>query len=96
MKKSSTNEQIVELPLAELHPFKNHPFKVKDDDAMMETADSIRQYGVLVPRLPVPVQRAAMKLLPDTAAIGPVNWLRKRQCRLSSAIWTMTPLQSSW
>ncbi len=34
MRKSSTNEQIVELPLTELHPFKNHPFKVKDDDAV--------------------------------------------------------------
>lgn len=44
-------EKVIEIPLAELHPFKNHPFKVKDDDAMMETADSIRQYGVLVPAI---------------------------------------------
>ena len=42
-------EKIQEIPLTELHPFKNHPFKVKDDEAMMETADSIKQYGVLVP-----------------------------------------------
>ena len=42
-------EKIQEIPLSELHPFKNHPFKVKDDEAMMETADSIKQYGVLVP-----------------------------------------------
>ncbi len=34
-------EKIQEIPLSELHPFKNHPFKVKDDEAMMETADSI-------------------------------------------------------
>ena len=33
-------EKIQEIPLSELHPFKNHPFKVKDDEAMMETADS--------------------------------------------------------
>ncbi len=45
-------EKVVEIPLSELHPFKGHPFKVKDDEAMMETADSIKQYGVLVPRLP--------------------------------------------
>ena len=32
-------ERIQEIPLSELHPFKNHPFKVKDDEAMMETAD---------------------------------------------------------
>ena len=38
-------EKIQEIPLSELHPFKNHPFKVKDDEAMMETADSIKQYA---------------------------------------------------
>ena len=37
-------EKVVEIPLSELHPFKGHPFKVKDDEAMMETADSIKQY----------------------------------------------------
>ena len=37
-------EKIQEIPLSELHPFKNHPFEVKDDEAMMETADSVRQY----------------------------------------------------
>ena len=47
-------EKVVEIPLSELHPFKGHPFKVKDDDAMMETADSIRQYGVLVPAIARP------------------------------------------
>ena len=35
-------EKVREIPLSELHPFKNHPFKVKDDEAMMETADSVR------------------------------------------------------
>ena len=44
-------EKVVEIPLSELHPFKGHPFKVKDDEAMMETADSIKQYGVLVPAI---------------------------------------------
>lgn len=44
-------EKVVEVPLSELHPFKNHPFKVKDDDAMLETAESVRQYGVLVPAI---------------------------------------------
>ena len=38
-------EKIQEIPLSELHPFKNHPFKVKDDEAMLETADSIKQYA---------------------------------------------------
>ena len=42
-------EKVMEIPLAELHAFKGHPFKVKDDEAMLETAESVRQYGVLVP-----------------------------------------------
>ncbi len=63
MRKSSTNEQIVELPLAELHSFKNHPFKVKDDDAMMETADSIRQYGVLVPAIARPSPEGGYEII---------------------------------
>ena len=42
-------EQVVEIPLVQLHPFEGHPFKVQDDDAMLEMAESIRQYGVLVP-----------------------------------------------
>ena len=41
-------EKIQEIPLSELHPFTGHPFKVKDDEAMRETADSVRQYGVPV------------------------------------------------
>lgn len=44
-------EKVVEIPLCELHSFKSHPFKVKDDEAMLETAGSIRQYGVLVPAI---------------------------------------------
>ena len=44
-------EKIIHLPLSELHDFPNHPFKVRDDEAMQETADSIRQYGVLVPAI---------------------------------------------
>ena len=47
-------EKVMEIPLSELHLFKNHPFKVKDDEAMMETADSVRKYGVLVPAIARP------------------------------------------
>ncbi len=42
-------EQVCELPLSELFPFKNHPFKVADDESMQAMAESVRQYGVLVP-----------------------------------------------
>lgn len=44
-------DKITLLPLSELHDFPNHPFKVRDDEAMQETAESIRQYGVLVPAI---------------------------------------------
>ena len=47
-------EQIINVPLAELHDFKNHPFRVIDDEKMEETTESIRQYGVLVPGIARP------------------------------------------
>ena len=47
-------EKALEIPLYELHPLKDHPFKVKYVEAMMETADSVRQYGVLVPAIARP------------------------------------------
>ena len=56
-------EKVVEIPLSELHPFKGHPFKVKDDEAMMETADSIKQYGVLVPAIARPDPEGGYELV---------------------------------
>ena len=56
-------EKIQEIPLSELHPFRNHPFKVKDDEAMMETADSVKQYGVLVPAIARPDPEGGYELV---------------------------------
>ncbi len=56
-------ERVMEIPLSELHPFQNHPFKVKDDEAMMETADSIGQYGVLVPAIARPDPNGGYELV---------------------------------
>lgn len=50
----SLAEQIINVPLADLHAFKDHPFMVNDDEKMEETAESIRQYGVLVPGIARP------------------------------------------
>lgn len=47
-------EKVQEIPLGELHPFRNHPFKVKDDAAMQDTVDGVREYGVLVPAIARP------------------------------------------
>ena len=46
-----TTEHVQEIPLSELHPFKNHPFKVLDDEAMQKTVESIKEYGVLTPAI---------------------------------------------
>ena len=49
-----TYERVQEIPLAELHPFKNHPFKVIDDEAMLRTVESVARYGVLAPAIARP------------------------------------------
>ena len=56
-------EKIQEIPLSELHPFKDHPFKVKDDDAMIETAASIKKYGGLVPAIARPLPDGGYELV---------------------------------
>ena len=47
----SRREKVSDIPLSEISDFPNHPFKVKADEAMLEMADSVRQYGILVPAL---------------------------------------------
>ena len=44
-------ERVQEIPLSELHPFEGHPFKVVDDEAMMKTAESVRDFGVMTPAI---------------------------------------------
>ena len=51
---NAQREKVQEIPLGELHPFRNHPFKVKDDASMQDTVDSVREYGVLVPAIARP------------------------------------------
>ena len=47
-------EQIQQIPIADLHPFKNHPFKILDDEAMQRTVESVAQFGVLAPLIARP------------------------------------------
>ena len=56
-------EVIVHVPLSRLHDFPNHPFKVRDDEAMQETAESIRQYGVLVPAIVRPREDGGYEII---------------------------------
>ena len=68
-------EAIMDVPLSELYPFRDHPFKVKDDDKMQETAESIREYGVLVPALARPRAGGGYELISGHR--------RKRGCELA-------------
>ena len=56
-------EQIINAPLADLHTFKDHPFRVVDDEKMEETTESIRQYGVLVPGIARPKEGGGYEII---------------------------------
>jgi ParB family chromosome partitioning protein len=56
-------EKVMEIALTELFPFKDHPFKVKDDEAMADTAQSIKEYGVLVPAIARPRDEGGYELV---------------------------------
>lgn len=55
--------QIVDIPITELHTFKNHPFRVVDDEAMEEMVESIKEYGVLVPAIVRPREEGGYEIL---------------------------------
>ena len=56
-------EKVQNIPLSELHPFRDHPFNVVDDDKMQETVDSIREYGVLVPIIARPKEAGGYEIV---------------------------------
>ncbi len=56
-------EKIQNLPLAELHPFQNHPFKVVDDEAMQRTVESVARYGVLAPAIARPQPEGGYEII---------------------------------
>ena len=68
-------EVVEQIPLSELHPFPDHPFQVRDDDAMQETAESIKTYGVLVPALARPREDGGYELI--------AGHRRKHACELA-------------
>ena len=65
----------MELPLTELFPFKDHPFKVIDNEAMYDTAESIKQYGVLVPAIVRPRDEGGYEIV--------AGHRRKRACEIA-------------
>ena len=68
-------ETIKDIPLEELHPFPDHPFGVRDDEAMEQTVESIREYGVLVPAIARPREEGGYELI--------AGHRRKHACELA-------------
>ena len=74
-RQDSDREKVQEIPLSQLHPFKGHPFKVRDDASMMDTVDSVRQYGILVPAIARPDPNGGYELV--------AGHRRHRACQLA-------------
>ena len=68
-------EMVVSIPLTELHPFPNHPFKVRDDEAMKETTESVKEYGVLTPAIVRPREKGGYEIV--------AGHRRKHACELA-------------
>lgn len=64
MTEVTQNNVIQDIPLSELHPFKNHPFRVSDDEAMLRTAESVAQFGVLTPAIVRPRPEGGYEIVP--------------------------------
>ena len=62
-REEAQQERVQEIPLSELHPFKGHPFKVLDDDAMQKTVESIAQFGVMTPAIARPCPEGGYELI---------------------------------
>ena len=56
-------EQVQQIPIGKLFPFKNHPFKVLDDDSMSDTVESVKQYGVLSPLIARPRPKGGYEII---------------------------------
>lgn len=72
---TQATEEIIYLPLNELHPFSHHPFKVQDDEQMEKTAESIRQQGILIPGIVRPRAEGGYEIVSGHR--------RKRACELA-------------
>ena len=68
-------EVVVQIPLSDLHPFPDHPFQVREDASMQETAESVKEYGVLVPALARPREDGGYELI--------AGHRRKHACELA-------------
>lgn len=90
-------EQVVMIPLSQLRPFKDHPFKVRDDDELMQdTIDSIMASGVINPIWCAPRRTGNLKWSPVIGDFVLQSWRARTASRPLSGRWTMTPPLSPW
>ena len=57
------DDKVTHVPLTELHPFPGHPFQLRNDEAMRDTVDSIKEYGVLVPAIVRPREEGGYEIV---------------------------------
>ena len=74
-RQDAAREKIMEIPLSELFPFEDHPFSVRDDEAMKETVESVKEVGVVVPAIARPREGGGYELI--------AGHRRKRACELA-------------
>lgn len=89
-------EQIIFVPLTELHAFKGHPFLVRDDEKMEETKESIKEYGVLVPGIVRPRTGGGYEIIAGHRRKRGQSLPGRRRCLSLSAIIRMMRQPSSW
>lgn len=96
-REDAQREKVVEIALSQLHPFQNHPFQVRDDQAMQETADSIREYGVLVPAIARPDPNGGYELIAGHRRHRASQLaLERKRCQLLFGNWTMMLQRLLW
>ena len=89
-------EKVVTLNPADISDFPSHPFKVKQDEAMAEMADSVKQYGVLVPALVRPKADGGYEMVAGHRRKCAATLARITEMPASSANSPMTKRRSSW
>ena len=84
-------EQVQQIPVSELFPFKNHPFKVLDDDSMTRTVESISQFGVLAPLIARPRPEGGYEIISGHRRKHAAELAIWTPCLSLCEIWRMMP-----
>ena len=94
--RGSQLERVQSIPLSALVPFKEHPFKVVDDEAMLRTTESIAQYGVLTPLIARPLEDGSYEIISGHRRRTQQNLRDSQKFRCWFAVWMTMQRQCSW